>query len=56
MNEDELGYLECRIKPATTDGGLFTDTGVDERITVKMDDKSKIDNEIRTKLLCCVAS
>jgi len=34
MNEDEWGDVECLYKAcqmATTDGGLFTDTGVHER-------------------------
>jgi len=34
LNEDEWGDLECLYKACQapiTDGGLFTDTGVDER-------------------------
>ena len=34
LNEDEWGDLECLHKAcqaAITDGGLFTDTGVNER-------------------------
>jgi len=34
VSEDEWGDLECLYKAfqaAITDGGLFTDTGVDER-------------------------
>jgi len=34
VKEDQWGYLECLHKAwqaALTDGGLFTDTGIDER-------------------------
>jgi len=35
VSEDDWGYLECLYKAcqaAITDGGLFTDTGVHERV------------------------
>jgi len=31
VSEDQWGDLECMYKAARTDGGFFTDTGVDER-------------------------
>jgi len=43
VKEDQWGDLECLHKACQadiTDGGLFTDTGVDE--DVKMNDRVKI--------------
>jgi len=46
VKEDQWGDLECPHKAcqaAITDGGLFTDTGVDERCEfVKMNDRVKM--------------
>jgi len=43
VSEDQWGDLECLYKAcqaAITDRGLFTDTGLDER--VKMNDRGKM--------------
>jgi len=49
LSEDEWGDLECLYKScqaAITDGGLFTDTGVNER--GENERQSKNDSEMKT--------
>jgi len=49
VSEDQRGDLECMYKvcqAAITDGGLFTDTGVDERGEIER--QSENDYEMKT--------
>jgi len=51
VSEDQCGDLECLYKAcqaAVTDGGLFTDTGVDERGENERQSENDCENEMKT--------